>query len=313
MLKYAALRIVVTIPLLIVLSLVIFVYVHAVPGDPVAGMLGPSGTPEMIDRIRAENGLDQPVIQQYVDWASGLPKGDLGRSLVSGQEIAPQISHRIPATVQLTLSALFFTLLIGLPSGFLAGLKKGSWIDRILTPSALVGLSMPVFWLGTVMILVFAVRLHWLPASGYTAFSENPIESMRFTALPAITLGVHLSPFLARVTRAVTVEIQQESFVKHARAKGLRQRTVVLRYSIRNAILPVLTVLGLLVGTLLGGQVIVEQLFNWPGVGRLLVQGAIQRDYLVVQSLVLVVAALYVLVNLGIELLQGILDPRLRL
>lgn len=313
MLRYTAARVALTLPMLFALSVAVFFYVHAVPGDPIAGMLGPAGTPEMIERIRAERGLDVALWTQYWQWLTGLPQGDLGVSLISGQAITPQLINRIPATLQLTAASLFVTLLIGLPAGFLAGLRQGSWLDRVLTPGALVGLSMPVFWLGTVMILVLGVRYSWFPTSGYTPFTTDPMDSLRFTVLPAVTLGLHLSPFLARLTRAVTLELQQEQFIKQARAKGLRSSTVIIRYSMRNAILPVLTVLGLLLGTLLGGQVIVEQLFNWPGIGRLLVQGAIQRDYLMVQSLVLVIATLYVVINLGVELLHGWMDPRIRL
>lgn len=313
MLRYAINRILIVIPLLLALSVLLFLYVHAVPGDPIAGMLGPNGSPELIAQIRADRGLDRPLYVQYWEWISGLVHGDLGVSLLSGQKITPIVVDRIPATFQLTFVSLFFTVLIGLPAGFLAGKYRGSWIDKVLSPAALLGLSMPVFWIGTLLILVLAVQLRWLPTGGYVPFAESPLESLRLTLMPALALGIHLSPFLARMVRATTIELQQEQFVVQARMKGLRSHTITYRYLLRNAIVPVLVVLGLQLGTLLGGQVIVEQLFNWPGVGRLLVEGAIQRDYLMVQSLILVVASIYVIVNLGVELLHAWLDPRVRL
>lgn len=313
MLRYTIRRVLILIPLFLALSVLLFFYVHAVPGDPIAGMLGPNGTPELIAQIRADRGLDRPLLVQYGDWLAGLVHGDLGVSLISGQEVTPVVVNRIPATVQLTLAGLVFTVLIGLPAGFYAGKNRGSWLDRVLSPAALLGLSMPVFWIGTLLILLFAVGLHWLPTGGYVPFSQSPIKSLQLTFMPAFALGIHLSPFLARMVRATTIELQQEQFVVQARMKGLRARTITYRYLMRNAIVPVLVVLGLQLGALLGGQVIIEQLFNWPGVGRLLVEGAIQRDYLIVQSLILVIAAIYVVVNLGVELLHAWLDPRVRL
>lgn len=313
MFRYALRRALVALPLLAALSIILFLYIHLVPGDPIAGMLGPNGSAELIEQIRHERGLDLPIPVQYWNWLVGLTHGSLGVSLVSNQPIAPILVARIPATLQLTAMALFFTVLIGLPSGFFAGVYKGSWLDRVLSPVTLVGLSMPVFWVGTLLFLILGVQLRWLPTAGYVPFSESPIESLRLTFMPAFTLGFTLAPFLARLTRAATVELRQEQFVVQARAKGLRRSTVLWRYLARNTVLPVLSILGLQLGTLIGGQVIVEQLFNWPGIGRLLVDGAVQRDYLVVQSLLLVVAAAYVVVNLGVELLHAWLDPRVRL
>lgn len=313
MLQYVIRRILIVIPLLLALSVLLFLYVHAVPGDPIAGMLGPNGSPELIAQIRADRGLDRPLLEQYADWLAGLFRGDLGVSLLTGQKITPVVVARIPATVQLTLMSLFFTILIGLPAGFMAGRHRGTWIDKVLSPAALLGLSMPVFWIGTLLILVLAVNLHWLPTGGYIPFTQNPARSLQLTFMPALALGIHLSPFLARMVRATTIELQQEQFVIQASMKGLLPRTITYRYLLRNAIVPVLVILGLQLGTLLGGQVIIEQLFNWPGIGRLLVEGAIQRDYLVVQSLILVIAGVYVIVNLGVEVLHAWLDPRVRL
>lgn len=313
MLWYALRRVLVALPLMVGLSIVLFLYIHLVPGDPVAGMLGPNGSAELIEQIRHQHGLDEPIPVQYWDWLVGLTHGSLGVSLISNQSITPILVARIPATLQLTAMASLFTVLIGLPGGFFAGVYKGSWLDRVLSPVTLIGLSMPVFWVGTLLFLILGVQLRWLPTAGYVPFSESPIESLRLTFMPSFSLGFVLAPFLARLTRAATVELRQEQFVIQARAKGLRRTTVLWRYLARNTILPVLSVLGLQLGTLIGGQVIVEQLFNWPGIGRLLVEGAVQRDYMMVQSLILVVASVYLVVNLGVELLHAWLDPRVRL
>jgi peptide/nickel transport system permease protein len=313
MFRYAVRRILAALPLLLALSMILFLYIHAVPGDPIAGMLGPNGNPALIKQLRHAAGLDQSLPTQYWHWFVGLFHGSLGVSLVSGQPITPILVQRIPATLQLTVAALFFTVLLGLPVGFFAGVYKGSWLDRILSPLSLIGLSIPVFWVGTLLFLVLGVHLRWLPTAGYVPFSQSPIESLRLTFMPAFALGFTLAPFLARLTRAATIELRQEQFIVHTTAKGLRRSTVLGRYLARNAVLPVLSVLGLQLGTLIGGQVIVEQVFNWPGIGRLIVEGAIQRDYLMVQSLILIIASSYIVINLGVELLHAWLDPRVRL
>lgn len=313
MIRYVAKRLMTVIPLLWALTILLFFYVHAVPGDPIAGMLGPNGTPELIEQLRRERGLDRPLWEQYTSWLLGLFRGDLGISLISGAPISPLVVARIPATLHLTAAALIFTILIGFPLGYYAGKHKGGWLDRILSPAALIGLSLPIFWIGTLLILVLGTQLRWLPTAGYVPLVTDPGQSLRLTLMPALVLGLHLSPFLARMVRVTTGELMREPFVIQARMKGLRPRTINNRFVLRNAILPVLVVIGMNLGSLIGGQVIVEQLFNWPGIGRLLVEGAVQRDYLIVQSLIFVVATIYILINLGVEVLQAWLDPRVRL
>lgn len=313
MIRYVAQRLLSVIPLLWALTILLFFYVHAVPGDPIAGMLGPNGTPDLIAQIRADRGLDRPLFEQYTTWFFGLFQGDLGVSLISGAPITPLAIARIPATLQLTLASLIFTVAIGFPLGYFAGKHKGGWLDRILSPAALIGLSLPVFWIGTLLILFVGVQMRWLPTSGYVPFATDPWQSLRLTLMPAFVLGLHMSPFLARMVRVSTGELMQETFVVQARMKGLLPRTINRRFILRNAMLPVLVVIGMNLGSLIGGQVIVEQLFNWPGVGRLLVEGAVQRDYLIVQSLILVVATIYIIINLAVEVLHAWLDPRVRL
>ena len=313
MLRYIGNRLLLVIPLLFALTVLLFLYVHAVPGDPIAGMLGPNGTPELVAQIRADRGLDRPLPEQYWSWLSGLVTGDLGVSLISGQDVTPIVIDRIPATLQLTFSGLFFVILIGFPAGYFAGKYKGGWLDRILSPAALLGLSMPAFWVGTLLILLLGVQLRLLPTGGYVAFEDNPWQSIRLTIMPALVLGITLSPFLARMVRSATAELAREPFIIQARTRGLLPSTVSRRYLLRNAVLPVVVIIGMQLGNLIGGQVIVEQLFNWPGVGRLLIEGAVLRDYLLVQSLIFVIAVIYILINLLTEVVHAWLDPRVRL
>jgi peptide/nickel transport system permease protein len=313
MLRYAIQRIVLLIPLVIGLSFVIFMYLRLLPGDPVATMLGPGAPPGLIAQLRHDFGLDQPLLAQYVNWVEALTRGDLGISFASRQPIAPLLINRIPATLQLTIGGIFFAVLIGLPLGFIAGLRKDTKLDRLLSIGALVGLSTPAFWLGTIMILVVAVNLRWLPSAGYAPLLTDPVASLRFMLMPSLVIGIALAPYLARMTRAATVEVQQEPFVAFATGKGLKRRTIIGRYSFRNAIVPVVIVLSLQLGNLLGGVFVVETLFAWPGLGRLMVSGISQRDYFMVQAILLVVAVIWIVLNLCAELIHAWLDPRIRL
>ncbi len=301
-------------PLLFLLSILTFVYIQIIPGDPVAGMLGPGGTPALVAQLRHELGLDQSLPSQYWHWLSNLfAHGDLGISFITRQPITPVLMDRIPATLQLTVTGLIFTVALGWLGGFLAGAFKDTWADRMLSGITLVGLSTPVFWIGTILILVFAVHLRWLPAGGYVPLAVDPVQSIKDSLMPGFAMGLGLAPYLARMTRAATVEVQHEPFLRHARAKGLRGRTMLLRYAARNAVPSTIVVIGLQLGALIGGQVVVEQLFNWPGLSRLLIEGAVQRDYYMVQAVILVIAVLYVVLNLAAELAHAALDPRIRL
>lgn len=312
MARYLAARTAVLIPLLFGLSILIFLYIHVIPGNPVAGMLGPAATKPLVDQLTRQFGLDQPLYTQYWHWLRGLLTGNLGISFVSRQAIAPILVNRAPASLQLTLAGMVLVVVIGWPLGFLAGLYKDSWLDHVISTLAGLGLAVPQFWLGTIFILIFSISLHLLPAEGYVAFTSQPSRNLSDLVMPALVLGLSLSPYLIRMTRAATIEVQQEMFVWHARAKGLSRWRIVRRYIARNAILPIVVVLGLQLGTLIGGQVIVEEIFGWPGLGALLVQGVVQRDYFVIQAVVLVIAIFYALIYLGTELLQAVLDPRLR-
>ena len=312
MLKYVAVRIGVLIPLLFGLSVLVFLYIHVIPGNPVAGMLGPAGTPALVAQLSRKFGLDQPIAVQYWHWIDGLFHGNLGTSFTSQEPIGPILVNRAPASLELTAVGMAVVVSIGWPLGFLAGLYKDSWIDHAISTLAGVGLAVPQFWLGTLFILIFAVTFKLLPAEGYVSIGSDPERNVQDLIMPALVLGLSLSPYLIRMTRAAMIEVQQELFVTQARAKGLKRRTIVRRYIARNAIVPIVVVLGLQLGALIGGQVIVEEVFGWPGLGQLLVTAVTQRDYFTVQAVILVIAVFYALIYLATEVIQAALDPRLR-
>jgi len=291
-------------PVIFGVLLLTFLLVHLVPGDPVEVMLGESATMADRSQLRAELGLDQPLTRQFADYLAKLSYGDFGRSIHSHSEISTLLAERIPATARLALSALLIALCIGLPLGIVAALRVNQWPDAIATLSSLTLSAMPPFWLGPLLMLVFALWLGWLPVSG--------MESAASIVLPALTLGFGLAAILTRMTRASLLEVLHEDFVRTARAKGLPERTVILRHALRAALLPVVTVVGLQLGSLLAGAVITETVFGWDGIGRLLVESIEKRDYPVTQACVLVIALTYVAVNLVTDLVYQRLDPRIR-
>jgi peptide/nickel transport system permease protein len=312
-LRYTLNRVLLFVPILIGLSLLTFVYIHLIPGDPVQAMVGPSGSPELVAQLRQEFGLDRPLYVQYLDWVGGALHGDLGISFRSRQPITPLLIDRIPATLELAGGALLVAVLIGLPAGILAGLRKNTRFDYLFSLVSLGGYSMPVFWIGTLLLLVVGVQWKLLPSQGYVAFNQDPVGNLKLLILPAVSLGLGLAPYIGRMARAAVIETVQETFVGYAHAKGLRQRTVFWRYVFRHAIVGILVVLGLDIGYLLSGQIIIEELFNWPGAGRIVVRGVLERDYYVVQATILVFALLFLAINFVVELLHGVLDPRVQL
>ena len=291
-------------PVIFGVLLLTFLLVHLVPGDPVEVMLGESAPMADRSQLRAELGLDQPLTRQFADYLAKLSHGDFGRSIHTHSEISALLAERIPATARLALTALLIALCIGLPLGIVAALRVNQWPDGIATLSSLTLSAMPHFWLGPLLMLVFALWLGWLPVSG--------MESAASIVLPALTLGFGLAAILTRMTRASLLEVLHEDFVRTARAKGLPERTVILRHALRAALLPVVTVVGLQLGSLLAGAVITETVFGWEGIGRLLVESIEKRDYPVTQACVLVIALTYVAVNLVTDLVYTRLDPRIR-
>jgi peptide/nickel transport system permease protein len=297
-------RLAMVVPTVFGVLLLTFLLVHLVPGDPVEVMLGESATSADRGMLRAELGLDQPLIMQFADYLGKLARGDFGVSIHSHQPISILLAERFPATVRLALLSLSLALLVGIPLCIVAALREHRWPDRLATLTALTLSAMPHFWLGPLLMLVFALWLGWLPVSG--------MESPSAILMPALTLACGLTAILTRMTRASLLEVLNEDFVRTARAKGLPEKTVILCHALRAALLPVITVVGLQLGSLLAGAVITETVFGWEGVGRLLVESIEKRDYPVTQASVLVIALTYVLVNLCTDLLYSRIDPRIR-
>jgi len=297
-------RLLAVVPVVFGVLLLTFLLVHLVPGDPVEVMLGESATTADRSQLRADLGLDQPIVAQFATYLNKLAHGDFGHSIHSKTAISKLLAERLPATFKLALVALLIALCIGLPLGIAAALKANRWPDSLATLLSLTLSAMPHFWLGPLFMLVFALWLGWLPVSG--------MESPTSIILPALTLGFGLAAILTRMTRASLLEVLHEDFVRTARAKGLPERTVILRHALRAALLPVVTVVGLQLGSLLAGAVITETVFGWEGVGRLLVESIEKRDYPVTQACVLVIALSYVFVNLLTDMAYSRLDPRVR-
>ena len=305
-------RIALSIPILLLVSIMVFSLIHLIPGDPVTVMLGQEATPEVKQALRHELGLDQPLVLQYFVWLGRVVRGDLGRSLVDRTSVFDQIRLRLPATIELAIGAFLIALLIAIPAGVLSSVRRGSVADHASTVLALGGLSLPSFWLAMLLIIVFAVKLQWLPASGYVPFFENPRANLAAMILPMFATGIRESAFLMRMLRSSMLEVLHADYVRTARAKGLRERAVVLRHAMRNGLVPVVTSSGLTIAGLLGGLVITESIFSIPGFGRLIVDAIFQRDFITVQGAILVSAVLVVLVNLVVDLLLVVIDPRIK-
>jgi peptide/nickel transport system permease protein len=310
--RYVLRRLVQTVPVLLLFSIVVFTVMRLVPGDPATVILGLEATPEAVAQIRAEMGLDRPIVVQYGIWLGNVVRGDFGVSWKSKQPVDKLILRRFPATLLLTFGAIVIGVAIALPLGVLSGLRPNSAFDAAATGFSLLGVAIPGFWLGLMLLLIFAVALGWLPPSGYEPPTEDPVAGLRHLILPALTLGVGLAAPLARFVRSGMLDAMATDYVRTARAKGLPERLVVFRHALRNGLLSVVTVFGLEFGSLLGGAVVTESVFNWPGIGTLLLTGIKQRDYAMVQGTVLFVSLLFIVTNLIVDLSYGYLDPRIR-
>jgi peptide/nickel transport system permease protein len=302
--RFLARRLLLTIPVFFGVATVVFLLIHLIPGDPVQAMLGESAAPADIAVLRGRLGLDQPLIAQYGAFLEGLVTGDLGTSLRTNQTVVSTLAERLPATVELAAAAMLVALVFALPIGTIAAARAGTRLDHMTMTAALVGISMPNFWLGPLLAIVFSIVLGWLPVSG----RGTPAHLI----LPAVTLAAPLAAVLARMTRASVLEELRELYVLAARARGVSRARAVLRHAFRNSLVPIVTLLGLQLGGLLTGAVITETIFAWPGVGRLLIQSIGFRDYPMVQGCILLIAVMYVSLNLLADLLYGILDPRIR-
>jgi peptide/nickel transport system permease protein len=311
--RYTVERVLLAIPLLFGLSLLVFAYVRLIPGDPVTAMLGVQATPDLVARLKAQYGFDQPIWDQYVLWFGNIVQGDFGISFRSRQPVLPIIVDRLPATFQLMAGGLLVSLVVGVPAGIVAGMRYRSRTDGVISTVTLVGLGSPGFWTGTILMVVFALQLRLLPSQGYTPFVQDPIRSFQFMILPSVAVGLVVAPFLVRYVRANVIEIMKEPFVPYADARGLRERVIFWRYIIRNVLPSFVVVLGVLVGALLAGSVVIEALFNWPGMGRIFIGAVTERDYAMIQALILVYGVIFVAANLVAEIAQAWLDPRIRL
>ncbi len=304
MLRYLLRRLLLTIPVLLGVATLVFSLIHLIPGDPAQAMLGDSASPEDVAQLRGRLGLDRPLIVQYGSFLNGVVRGDLGVSLRNDQPVARQIVQRMPATAELAFAAMAVAVLIALPLGIVAAVWRGTAIDFGAMTLSLVGISIPNFWLGPLLAMIFSVQLGWLPVGGSGTFAH--------LVLPSVTLGAALAAILARMTRASLLEELHEPYVLAARARGVSRSRAVLRHALRNSLIPIVTVLGLQFGVVLTGAVITETIFAWPGIGRLLIQSISFRDYPTVQGCVLLIAVTYVGVNLITDLTYGFLDPRIR-
>lgn len=293
-------------------SVLVFLLVHLVPGDPVRTAMGPRFDPEVYERLRERAGFDRPLPVQYGQWLAGAATGDLGVSFRTGRPVTGSLVERLPATLTLALAAVVVALLIALPLGVISAVRSGSRMDYAATVFSQVGISIPDFWMGILLILLFAERLQILPASGYTSLLDDPGGWLRHLVLPAITIGVVSGSILTRFVRSSVLEALGQDYTRTARAKGLRERVVVTRHVLRNAMIPFVTVTGLQLATLLGGVIVVEFVFAWPGLGLLALQAVHARDYTVLQGAVLLIATLFLLINLFIDLLYAWLDPRIK-
>jgi peptide/nickel transport system permease protein len=305
-------RLVATIPVMGVVAIAVFALLHVTPGDPAVIIAGDYATADDVARIRARLGLDRPFLTQVGIWLRRVATGDLGVSIYSGLPVLTLIRQRTEATVGLTVLAMLISVGVGVPLGVLAAWKRGSWIDRLVMLVAVSGFSMPVFWLGFLLVYVFAVSLHWLPVQGYASLAQGLGPFLAHLALPAVTLSVIYMALIARMTRASMLGVLSEDYIRTAFAKGLPPRRVLLRHALRNASLPVVTITGIGFALLIGGAVVTESVFALPGLGRLTVDAIIRRDYPVIQGVILVVSAAYVLVNLVVDMLYVVLDPRIR-
>ena len=312
--RYLARRLLLLVPVLAGVSIVIFMVLHLSPGDPVEIMLGSQATQDDRDRLRRDLGLDQPLPVQYAHWLGQVVRGDLGRSLWMKRPVLAEVLGRFKATLVLTGTALVLSTVAGIALGVASASRPHSVLDRTSTVASLFGASMPSFWLGIVLMVVFALRLGWLPASGmYAPYDGGDLRDLlAHLALPAVTLAAASVTIVARLTRAAMLETLGQDYIRTARAKGVMERAVVLRHGLKNALIPIVTVVGVQAGYLLGGAVLTETVFAWPGVGTLMVQGILARDFPLVQGCVLVVALSFVLVNLAVDLLYAWLDPRIR-
>jgi peptide/nickel transport system permease protein len=309
--SYLIQRLFLTLIVLLGVTFVVFLIIQIVPGDPARVILGVQANEQNVAALRERLGLNRPFLVQYADWLWNALHGDFGKSLITGQPVAPQLKQRLPATLQLAAAALLIGMLIGFPAGIISAVKPGSTTDIVTSIFSQIGVTVPDFWMGIMLVLLFSLTLGWLPPSGYTPIQEDFGDWLAHLILPAITAGLISGAIQTRFVRSAMLEVMHQNYVRSARAKGLKERTVVVRHALRNAMITIVTVIGLQITALLSAVVVVEVVFAWPGLGRLALDAVLDRDYPLLQGAVFTVAAMLALVNLGVDLLYFFLDPRI--
>lgn len=313
MVAFVVRRLIALVPILLLVSIFVFTIMHLIPGDPIDVLYGTEG---VSDEVRAalerKLGLDQPILVQYFRWLGRLMTGDWGISFINGQPVFALVLQKLPATFFLAVSSMTVALLLSLPLGIVAAVNRNTALDYIAMVLALVGISVPSFWMGIMLVLLFALTLGWLPSIGFVSPFESPTAALKHLILPSIALGTALTGTFTRLVRSSLLEVMAQDYVRTARAKGLTERLVILRHALKNAVIPVVTVIGMWFGFLLSGSVVIETIFAWPGVGQLLVNSILRRDYPVVQNVVLMVSTSFVIVNLAVDMAYTFLDPRIR-
>jgi peptide/nickel transport system permease protein len=300
------------VPVLLIVSAVVFFVFRIIPGDMAIMRLGQNADPASITAMRKLLGLDRPLVVQYVEWLGNAAHGDLGTSYINEQSVTSLVLQTFPATLELAILGMLLGLVLSVPMGILAALRRGTWLDHVTRVLALIGFCMPRYWLAVLLISLLAVQVGWLPPAGYADLSADPADNLRHAALPVLSLGLTIAAVQMRFLRSSLLDVLSQDYVRTARAKGLSPGTVALRHALKNALIPFVTIVGLEMGSLLGGLVVVEQIFSWPGIGWLMINSITQRDYAVVQGAVLFVAAGVVVINLVVDVLYGYLDPRIR-
>ena len=315
MTTYILRRIVHLLPVLLLVSAIVFFVFHVIPGDAAVLMLYTGGDKIDLDalaELRRTMGLDQPLYIQYLAWLGNALRGDLGVSYINQQPVLSLVLEKLPASLELALAGMLLGLFISVPVGILSALKRGSWLDQIARLLALLGFCMPRYWLAVLLIMVLAVNVGWFPAAGYVSLLEDPAENLRYLALPVLSVAVTIAATQMRFLRSSLLDVVGQEYIRTAQAKGLTYRLVIARHALKNALIPFVTVVGLGLGYTLGGMVIIEQIFSWPGIGWLMVQSIAQRDYAVVQGVVMVITVGFVLINLVVDITYAFLDPRIR-
>lgn len=310
--SYIIRRLLALIPVLLVVAVVCFVIIHLTPGDPASVILGSQATEGDLERLREQLGLNLPIYEQFFNWFLGVLQGDLGNSIFMDMTVSQAILEYLGPTVSLSLLAQTIAILISIPLGIIAATRRGSIFDQTIMMFSLIGISVPSFIIGLYFILTFAVQLGWLPAAGYQPLSSGIIEHLKTIIMPALSLGIMQGALITRMTRASMLEVFNQNYIRTAEAKGLKNIVVTYKHALRNAFIPILTVIGFSFATLIGGAVVTEMVFNIPGIGKLIVNSVLRRDYEVIQGTVLLIATSYVLINLIVDILYAYIDPRVR-